>query len=99
MGAPEGSMMHDDVSAAVLQVVVRAESEVVVLQLRRGIHPATLIAAERSLLVISGDDVLPELGPDPFQPEPRVADDRVVAQNGMTPLQEIVGGHRPDRCR
>jgi hypothetical protein len=45
-----------------LEVVVGAEPEIVVLTLRRGIHPAALAAAERTLLVVVGDDVLPELG-------------------------------------
>jgi hypothetical protein len=33
-------------------------------ELGRGVHPASLVAAERALLVVAGDDVLPQLGTD-----------------------------------
>src|SRR3954464_1658685 len=44
-----------------LDVVVRAEAERVDLALGRGIHPPPLVARERPLLVVGGDDVLAQL--------------------------------------
>jgi hypothetical protein len=64
----------------VLHVVVGAEAEVVVLLLRRGVHPSTLVAGERALLVVGRDDVLPQLGADGFDQVASVPKEREVAQ-------------------
>lgn len=60
-GPTEGAMLDHRVAGRVLHVVVGAEPEVVVL-LRRGVHPPTLVAGERALLVVGRDEVLPQLG-------------------------------------
>ncbi len=96
----EGAVMDDHVAVGVLQIVVRAEAEVVVLELRRCVDPATLVPAERPLLVVRGHDVLPQLRTDRLEPEPRMPDDREVAQQRMPTLQQVVscdGGHGRDR--
>ena len=76
----ERAVPDDDVAGA-LEIVVGAEAEVVVLLLRRRVDPAALIARERPLLVVAGDDVLAQLGPDRLEQVAEVADDREVAQD------------------
>ena len=66
-GPAEGAVLDDGVALDVLDVVVGAEPEVVVLQLRGGVDPAPLVAAERPLLVVAGDDVLPQLRAEPLE--------------------------------
>ena len=55
-----------------LDVVVGAEAEVVVLELGGRVDPAALVAAERPLLVVACDDVLPQLGAEALQEEAQV---------------------------
>src|SRR6476619_5091832 len=72
---PEGAMLYYRIAGRVFQVVVGAEPEIVVLLLRRGVHPPTLVAGERALLVIGRDDVLPQLGADSLDQVPAVPDE------------------------
>ena len=72
----KGVVLDDEVVRLQLHLVVGAEAEVVVLALRRGVDPSSLVAAERPLLVVVGDDVLAELGTDRLQPVAEVPDDR-----------------------
>jgi len=81
----------------VLEVVVAAEPEVVVLQLGRGVDPASLVAAERSLLVVAGDDVLPQLRADRLEQLAPVTDDREVPQQRVLLLQQVVRTDRHGR--
>ena len=94
---PERGVLHDRVAGRVLDVVVGPEAEVVVLQLGRGVDPAALVPAERPLLVVAGDDVLAQLGPDRLDQVAGVADDREVAQQRVPALQQVVGGDRRHR--
>src|SRR6476660_3543564 len=77
---PEGAMLYYRIAGRVFQVVVGAEPEIVVLLLRRGVHPPTLVAGERALLVIGRDDVLPQLGAHSLDQVPAVPDEGEVAQ-------------------
>src|SRR5690606_28656595 len=79
----------EDVARAV-GIVVRAEAEVVVLFLRRRVDPAALVARERPLLVVAGDDVLAQLGTDGLEPVAEVTDDGEVAQDRVTLLRHVV---------
>ena len=63
----ERLVLDDRVAGGVLDVLVDAETEVVVLLLRRRIDPAALVTGKRSLLVIAGDDVLPQLWANRFR--------------------------------
>jgi hypothetical protein len=94
---PEGAVLDDRVSGRVLEVVVGAEAEVVVLLLRRGVDPSPLVAGERPLLVVAGHHVLAQLRPDRLDRVPAVPDHREVAQQRMVPLQEIAHGDRGHR--
>ena len=97
-GTGEGAVLDDRVALGVLDVVVGAEPEVVVLELGRRVDPAPLVAAERPLLVVAGDDVLAQLGAEPLEQEAQVADDREVAQDRV--LASGSGrGRRPRRAR
>ena len=89
-GDREGHLLDDRVVPRVLEVVVGAEPEVGVLALGRRVHPAPLVAAERPLLVVVGDDVLAQLGTDRLEEEAEVPDDREVAQDGVLLLHEVV---------
>ena len=81
-----------------LEPVVGAKSKRVVFAFGRGIDPAPLIAAERPLGIVIRDDVLPQLGADPFEQISKVPDDRKVPNDGVAFLHEIVchEGHQDD---
>jgi hypothetical protein len=85
----EGRVLHDQVVVHPLEVVVGTEPEVPVGLLRRGVHPAPLIAAEGPLLVVVGDDVLAQLRADALEQVAQVADHREVAQDGVARLQQV----------
>ena len=91
----EGAVLDDRVAGSVLDVVVGAEPGVVVLLLRRGVDPGALVAAERPLLVVAGDDVLPQLGADRLQPVAGVRDHRVVAQQRVLLLGQVADRDGP----
>ena len=86
----KGVVLDDEVVRLQLHLVVGTEAEVVVLALGRRVDPPALVAAERALLVVVGDDVLTELRPDGFEPVAEVTDDRKVSQDGVLPLRQIV---------
>ena len=92
----ERGVLHDRVRRRVLDVVVGAEAEVVVLELRRGVHPPSLVTTERTLLVVAGHHVLAQLGTDRLDEVAGVADHREVAQQGVTALDEVVHGDGAD---
>jgi hypothetical protein len=93
----EGTVREQRVVLSPFEVVVGAEAEVVVLALGRGVDPRPLVAAEGALLVVRGDDVLPQLGTDGLEPVTEVADDREVAQDRVPPLRQVLGDHRQDQ--
>src|SRR5690242_1635519 len=100
--APERLVIDDHVAGRVLDIVVGAEAEVVVLELGRGVHPPALVAAERPFLVVAGDDVLPQLRPDLLDQVAPVADEREVPQDRMPALSQVVRRNRRscgERCR
>ena len=96
-GTGEGAVLDHRPGVGVLDVVVGAEAEVGVLELGRRVDPAALVAAERPLLVVGGDDVLPKLRPEPLEREPQVADDREVAHDRVLALEDVVGRQRSER--
>src|SRR5215218_537662 len=99
---PERLVVDDHIAGRVLDVVVGAEAEVVVLQLGRRVHPPTLIPAKRPFLVVPGDDVLPQLRPDLLDQVASVADQREVPQDRVPALGQVVrrnGRGRGERHR
>ena len=88
----EGAVLDDDIALEVLDVVVGAEAHVVVLALARGVDPGALVAGEGPFLVVARDDVLAQLRADALQEEAQVAHHRVVVQQGVLALQDVVGG-------
>ena len=82
-------VLDDRVVMDPFQIVVGAEPEVSVGRLRGRVHPAPLVTAERPLRVVVGDDVLAQLWANRLEQEPQVADDRVVAQDGVPALQQV----------
>ena len=95
-------MLDHRIAGRVLQVVVGAEPEVVVLLLRRGVHPPTLIAGKRALLVVGRDDVLPQLGPNLFEQVPSVPEEGKVAQQCVLALEQVThddSRQRRSSCR
>ena len=97
-GKRKGGLLHDEVVGRLLQVVVGAEAEVVVLLLRRGVDPRPLITTEWPLFVIACDDVLPKLGPDHFEQIAKVSDDRKVSQDGVLLLQHVPDGQQQNQA-
>ena len=73
-----------------LHIVVGAEPEVVVLRLRRGVHPAPLVPAERPFLIVGADDVLPQFGTDRLQRVPGPGEQREVVPQCVFALQQIL---------
>jgi hypothetical protein len=91
-------VLDDRVAHRVLDVVARAEPEVVVLELGRGVDPPALVAAERPLLVVAADDVLPQLGSDVLDPVAGVREHREVPLQCVGLLGQVACGHGPDAC-
>ena len=60
-------VFDDDVVGRRFELVIRAEAEVIVLLLTRRVDPPPLVPREGPLLIVVGDDVLPQLGADGFQ--------------------------------
>jgi hypothetical protein len=60
--------------------------------------PTTLNARERSLFIVVCDDVLTKLRSKRFEDVPEVPDEREIAQDGVTPLREIVGGNEREKA-
>ena len=85
-------------SRGFFDVVVGTEAEVVVLLLRRRVDPPALIARERPLLVVAGDDVLPELRADRLEQVAEMADDRKVADDRVTLLRHVVDRDEQEQC-
>ena len=55
-----------------------------------GVDPAPLVARERPLLVVGGDDVLAQLRPERLEQVAQVPDDREVAQDRAAALHQVV---------
>ena len=89
--------VFDDRIADPENLIVGAEAEVVVLLLGRGVDPAALVPAERALLVVARDDVLPQLGPNLFEQVPSVSEEGEVAQQCVLALEEVPCGDDPQR--
>ena len=70
-----------------------SEVEAVVLLFGGRIHPPSLIAGERPFLVVGRDQVLPRLGTDRLHQVSSVSEHRKVAQQGMSLLHQVTGGH------
>ena len=86
----EGRLPEDDVVIGVIEIVVGAEPDVGVLTFGGRVHPGPFVAAERTLLVVVGHDVLTQFGADALEDEAEVPDDRVVAQDRVLALHEVV---------
>jgi hypothetical protein len=86
------------IAGRVLEVVVRTEAEVVVVLLRRRVDPAALVAGERPLLVVAGDQVLPQLRAHRLQEVAGVAQHREVPEQGVLPLHEVADGDGGERA-
>jgi hypothetical protein len=86
----EGGLLEHHVVRRLLDVVVSAESEVSGLLLGGVVHPSPVVTTERSLLVVVGDDVLPQFRANGLEEEAEVADDREVAEDRVLALYEVV---------
>ena len=72
------------------EVVVRAETKIIVRIFGGGIHPTPLITRERPLLVVVSHNVLSQLRADRFEEISKMSNDGEIAENGMLGLQQIV---------
>ena len=90
----EGGVFDDEIVGGLFEFAVGAKSEVVVLVLRRGVHPTALVTVERKFFVIAGDDVLSQFGADRLQQLTEVPDHREIPQDRVPPLGEIVDEHQ-----
>lgn len=79
-------MLDDQKALDSLHLIVGPEPEHIRPALRGGGDPAPLIARERPLLVVGGDDVLPQLGTERLQGVTQVTDEREVAQDRAAAL-------------
>jgi hypothetical protein len=73
-----------------LHLVVGAEAEQVRLRLRGGLDPAPLVAGERALLVVGGDDVRAQLRAEGLERIAEVPEQREVAQDRAAALQQVI---------
>ena len=74
-------------------LVIGAETEDIRLALRRVLDPAPLVTREGPLLVVRGDDVLPELGPEPLEQVSEVTHHGEVAEDRLAPLGDVIANH------
>ena len=86
----EGVVLDDEIVGHELGIPVRAEARVVVLLLGGRIDPPAGVPGERPLLVVRGDDVLPQLGADRLEDVPEVPDDGEVPEDRVALLREVV---------
>src|SRR5262245_1583744 len=86
-------MLDDRMVWRPLELRVGAETEIVVLKLRRRVHPASLIAAEGALFLVAGDDVRSQLRTNRLEQVSEVPEDRKIAQNRVLSLYEVVDRH------
>ena len=84
---PDG--VGDPAIADGAHVLDGAEGLGVVNALGPAIDQGAVLAAERHRVALVLDDVLAQLRPDRFQHEADVADDRIVAQDGVVRLEDV----------
>ena len=58
-----------------------------------------MIAAERTLFVVVGHDVLAQFGADGLQPIAEVANDRECSQDRVLPLRQVLHEHSHEQDR
>ena len=75
-------------------IQLRAKRAVVGLTLGALVHQRTLRPRKRRGFAVTLDEILPDFGADVFQRKPQVADDGVVAQNGVPVLPQVVNAQR-----
>ena len=92
MDAGQGKcrMLDYDVVGREFELVVGTEVRIIILPLRRRIDPASLVPAERALLVVACNDVLPQLRSYGFEQIPQVPDDGIVPKYGVLPLHDVM---------
>jgi hypothetical protein len=89
-------VLDDHVIRRKLEIVVGTKAPVVVLAFGGRINPGALIPAERTFLVVAGNDVLAEFRPYRFKEIAEVTDDGKIAEHGVLPLDEVVDDYRHD---
>jgi hypothetical protein len=58
-----------------------------------------LVTAERHLVVVVRDDVLPKFGADPLEEESQMSNHGVVVQDRVTALRDVPNGEARQSCR
>ena len=96
-GEREGGVLDDHVVRSGFQIVVGAKAEVVVLLLRRRVHPPPLVATEGPLFVVLGNDILPQFGADALQQITKVPHHRKVVDDGVPLLRDVAQRHRGEQ--
>ena len=89
-------MLDDHVIGSKLEIVVGTKAPVAVLAFGGRINPGALIPAERTLLVVAGNDVLAEFRPYRFKEVTEMTNDGKIAEHGVLPLDEVVDDYRYD---
>ena len=87
-------MFDENIIRRLLKIVVRAETEIIVLLLGCRIDPSTLIPCERTFLVVVRDDVLSKFRSDRFENVSKMADDGEVSEDGVFFLADIKDSHQ-----
>ena len=86
----EGVVLDDEIVRLQFHLVVGTEPKIVVLALGGRIDPPALVAAERTLLVVVGDDVLAKFRSNSFEPVAEMPNEWKISQEGVLPLGQIV---------
>ena len=60
------ALLYDQETRGVLDTLVRTKAKVVILFLRRGIHPPSLVTGKGAFLVIGGNDILTQFWAQSF---------------------------------
>ena len=87
-------LFDDQIVRREFQIVVGAESEIIVLILRGRINPDPLFPAERPLFGVARDDVLAKFRADGLEDISKVPDNRKITQDRMLALSQVMN----DNC-
>ena len=85
-----GGGMGDPFIARIVDPLAGAEGPLVLDPLGALVDERALVAGERLFVLVAFDQVLPDLGADAFEEEAHVAEDGVVAKNGVAGLGHVI---------
>src|SRR5437868_5246658 len=81
--------MIDPLVARCVHIALRAEWQRVELTLRPLIYDGSFVAAERPAVAVRLDEILVDLGADPFEQIPPMSDEREITAHRLASLRDV----------